>query len=347
MPDLKNVRQGSPSKYPELDWLRGVAAIFIVLYHYTTRYQEMFGIKDGWIFNVPWGCGAVNAFFLLSGFLTALTLRDDTKFTDYVKKRAVRLYPGYWTCLILTTVVVLLLWRERFVGIGGLVINLTMFQSFFGIAAVDGAYWTLMYELQFYIYVAALLLMKKAKWLKPLAFIGIIASAVVCVLSMPLGDNIVFKLAKFALLGDYGIAFFGGIMLCGLKKNIKDPISWVGAAGGLVLSFFMHTLAYFVFYAVAASIIVAVIVFHNESHEKYAKAVARLAKGGLRPLEFIASISFPLYLLHQYIGMAIMNSLGGLGLVSEWIIVIPILISICLAYIVHRFVELPILKLAK
>lgn len=57
-----------------LDYLRAVSMILIVLYHYTTRYQESIGHVAVWPFNVPWGCFAVNTFFVLTGYLTFVNL---------------------------------------------------------------------------------------------------------------------------------------------------------------------------------------------------------------------------------------------------------------------------------
>ena len=162
-----------PSKIPELTWLRGFAAISVVLYHYTTRYYDVYGVVDKWFVNVSWGCGAVNTFFILSGFLTALTLRKNTSALCFIRKRAVRLYPTYWVCIILTTLAMLFLMPSKVVGLADLAINFTMFQGFVGVKAVDGVYWTVRYELQFYIYVAQneyvkmiylLILSKKKKW---------------------------------------------------------------------------------------------------------------------------------------------------------------------------------------
>lgn len=68
-------KKNSSVKLPELNWIRGVAALLIMLYHYTTRYQEVLGHNEGWNVNFFYGCGAVNIFFILSGFLTAMTLK--------------------------------------------------------------------------------------------------------------------------------------------------------------------------------------------------------------------------------------------------------------------------------
>ena len=58
-------------------------------------------------------------------------------------------------------------------------------------------------------------------------------------------------------------------------------------------------------------------------------------------LLFISAISYPLYLLHQFIGFAIIRKIEELGGVSQFWIVIPIMISVVLATVVHYWIEIP------
>lgn len=53
--------------------IRGISALFILLYHYTSRYNDVDYVTphEDWPFSVPWGCYAVSTFFLISGYLTA------------------------------------------------------------------------------------------------------------------------------------------------------------------------------------------------------------------------------------------------------------------------------------
>ena len=46
----------------ELDLFRGIAAILVVLFHYTTKYQEVYGHKMNYIINFPFGKMAVSTF---------------------------------------------------------------------------------------------------------------------------------------------------------------------------------------------------------------------------------------------------------------------------------------------
>lgn len=59
----------------------------------------------------------------------------------------------------------------------------------------------------------------------------------------------------------------------------------------------------------------------------------------------IASISYPLYLVHEYLGFAILKYFDSIGFSSEIFVIIPIIISIICAYIIHKHIELPIGKL--
>ena len=61
-------------------------------------------------------------------------------------------------------------------------------------------------------------------------------------------------------------------------------------------------------------------------------------------LLYIAAVSYPLYLLHQFIGFAIIRKMELAGLTAQGWIVIPVAISLVLAAMVHYWVELPAAK---
>ena len=66
-----------------------------------------------------------------------------------------------------------------------------------------------------------------------------------------------------------------------------------------------------------------------------------------KPVQFLASISFPLYLIHQNIGYYILKSAELIGIKTEWAIMIPITICLLIATLVHYSVEQPVSKLMK
>lgn len=141
----------SRQRLTEIDALRGVAAILVVLFHYTTRFEELFGHTQAPAFSVPWGHLGVNLFFEISGFVIFMTLARTRQPMDFVVSRFSRLYPVYWAAVLLTFLVVGMLGLPgKEVGLGTALANLSMVHSLFGVPNVDGVYWTLEVELIFY-----------------------------------------------------------------------------------------------------------------------------------------------------------------------------------------------------
>ena len=60
----------------------------------------------------------------------------------------------------------------------------------------------------------------------------------------------------------------------------------------------------------------------------------------LRPVLFVSSISYPLYLLHQKIGyVIIINFMRYTHITSEWLLFIPFAVVLPLAWMIHKKVE--------
>lgn len=60
---------------------------------------------------------------------------------------------------------------------------------------------------------------------------------------------------------------------------------------------------------------------------------------------YFAVISYPFYLLHSKIGFAIVYQLRRLGLMSEFMLLIPFVVIVIMSIIIHKFVEEPGAKL--
>jgi len=145
------------SRLHELDLLRGLACLMVVGFHYLYR-----GPVAGWSPVVPWagfaeiaryGYFGVHLFFIISGFVILMSARHASA-REFVASRVARLYPAYWPAVLLTWG---LMNATHFVeaplSVRDLLVNLTMFPQWFHIEFVDGVYWTLAVELQFYLLV--------------------------------------------------------------------------------------------------------------------------------------------------------------------------------------------------
>ena len=71
-----------------LDALRGIAALTVVLYHFTLGYQEVLRQhRLGLLFVVSNGHFAVNLFFIISGFVIFMTLESSAGAADFAVSR--------------------------------------------------------------------------------------------------------------------------------------------------------------------------------------------------------------------------------------------------------------------
>ena len=83
-----------------LTGVRGVAAAIIVVYHFGDVQLSTGG--NAAYFRIPFGYLIVDLFFMLSGYVMALTYRDAfehltlPKFATFMLKRVARLYPAYF-----------------------------------------------------------------------------------------------------------------------------------------------------------------------------------------------------------------------------------------------------------
>jgi peptidoglycan/LPS O-acetylase OafA/YrhL len=88
-----------PSYIPELQGLRGIAVLLVVIYHCHPR------LEGTWLYRASlWGWTGVNLFFVLSGFLiTSILLESREKphyFRNFYGRRALRIWPVYVLVLL-------------------------------------------------------------------------------------------------------------------------------------------------------------------------------------------------------------------------------------------------------
>jgi peptidoglycan/LPS O-acetylase OafA/YrhL len=146
-------------RFAELDGLRGIAAIWVMLFHFTK------GLTLFWLSNnltlaneiTPLsinirGTSAVELFFIISGYVIFMTLRRCRNLSDFFASRFARLFPAYWVAVAVSTIVGMLLPAANLpVNIMQAIGNLTMLQAYLGIPGVDPSYWSLAFELAFYV----------------------------------------------------------------------------------------------------------------------------------------------------------------------------------------------------
>ncbi len=144
-----------------IQYLRGIAALFVVLYHIAFKDQQYslgnFGFEIGEM--------GVDIFFVISGFVMYyVSIRKSNTLRsvyEFLKRRALRILPLYW---IVTTValVIYLVSPEnvnRFTGSTDILNSYTLFPSFTRYLIPVG--WSLSYELYFYLLFCVALLFSR------------------------------------------------------------------------------------------------------------------------------------------------------------------------------------------
>src|SRR5689334_6048092 len=164
----------------EIDLLRFLAALSVVLFHYSFR---GYAADDMSIMPYPllapaakYGYLGVDLFFLISRFVIVMSASGGGV-RRFVVSRAARLYPAFWACCTVTFLLSVAIGGSRYsASVGQYLVNLTMLSSFFGVASLDGVYWSLFVELKFYILVAILCLYNKVEGIQRFLLLWLLAT---------------------------------------------------------------------------------------------------------------------------------------------------------------------------
>lgn len=296
-----------------LDGLRGLACLAVLGFHYLNRGPGLFpeiGPIRSWAL---WGLYGVDMFFVISGFVIFMTVQRST-LRRFAVSRAIRLYPLYWVCVLLTFAIVTVAGLPgRDVSPVDALVNLTMLQEFFGVRHVDGAYWTLTVEIAFYAGCMVLLALGTVSGRR---LDVSLATWLALALAAQLYNAQVNSELADILLRAFGWAplFVVGIVLYGI---------WSGDRR-------LYRLA-------LIPISVSILAIRDPRDSLAAVVIVGLVclalwgpRLGLesRPLTWLGSISFALYLIHQNIGYVMLRALDDLpSLVAVAIVTAVMLVA--------------------
>jgi len=136
-----------------IQFLRAIAAIIVLLHHTLPQYQAMGGTSLWFTYFCSWGFIGVDIFFIISGYIMAYTTinkqRTFTQAKQFLTHRFFRIYLGYIPFFIAMFTLLLKINPEKLATLdifGSLfLINTDMYQLVLPIS------WSLSYELFFYI----------------------------------------------------------------------------------------------------------------------------------------------------------------------------------------------------
>lgn len=314
----------SRTRLTELDALRGIGALCVLVFHYSTRFHELFPQAQHVPFSFPGGNYRVLLFFAISGFAIFFTLERIRSVADFVVNRFARLYPAYLVAMLLTLSIEYLshVW-QLLVGPGAILANMTMLQGFAFLPEVDGAYWTLTVEIAFYFCMVALWKWIGLKRLEPalLVWLGLRGLFQLWP-DMPERIVMLFVLryTPFFMIGMLAYRIWSG------QRSWRQQAPYAGAA--LVSVATMET------WDLILVAMLLILIFS-------ALIGGRLRFLAIRPLVWLGGISYSFYLIHQHVGFVVMMKVAGAGY-GPWAgFAAAFAVALALGTAINRLVERP------
>jgi peptidoglycan/LPS O-acetylase OafA/YrhL len=326
---------------PEIDGLRAVAVIPVVLFH--------MGLK--WIGG---GFLGVDVFFVISGYLiTSIILKDHDegvfRFSNFWLRRVRRIFPALVVMLIVTSIAgYFMIFRGDLKDIGkhGIcaifsVANIAMWQipgGYWGAAAEDSLFlhtWSLSVEEQFYFFypfIMAFLLRIKRRWVVPA-----MSAIAICSFLLYLYGSKHHPTATFYLLPTRAWELATGCLVAILTWNrdfrISKPVSSVMSLIGLaaiILSYLIVSSENRFIGFIAMPVIGSafIIIFGGKNNGSITNRILSSS-----PLVLIGKISYSLYLWHWPIWViAKQRSFTNHGIASTFVILTVIAIASVISY---------------
>ena len=220
----KVTSQGSDQKLYWLQALRGAAALMVMFFHMTPHWalvpplDKLTGI-------MRFGFAGVDVFFMLSGFVVYMSAQNVISLSgvlQFIKRRALRIYLGYWPALLVTAVGSTWVLNAELPSVRRMLGSiLLLYPSLFDNWLTTA--WSLTYELYFYSWIVGIVLLPTRYRVQVIVLVifGLSLWNSLWLLTQP---EIVYgggQPLRFLLTG-YGVEFLTGAILAEIYKKFKD-----------------------------------------------------------------------------------------------------------------------------
>jgi len=330
-----------------LDLLRLFAVLAVLMFHYGFRGAAADGFTAVSLPDLTpiakYGYLGVQLFFVISGFVIAYSAEGRSA-AGFAIARISRIYPGFLFCMTLTCIATLAIGAPRFEATA-----LAWFANLFIVAPalkqpfMDGAYWSIVYEITFY------------AWVFVLISAGLFRRHIVAIviawlaLSM-LNETFIGSLAiRRLLITDQSAFFAAGLLFYEIYRGRWDRtlLLLLALASITAVNEALAGAAWTRdhYHVALDNIVVAGICLASIGAVWLATRVRRLP---LPPSLILAigGLTYPMYLLHQHIGYMLLNRFEGAATAAE-LIAATTLTVMAASWLIWRYVERPAQKWMK
>lgn len=318
-----------------VQYLRGLAALLVVVSHCLHKLEQLSGYKANWL---TVGGSGVDLFFVISGFIMCMTTYDKkTSPASFMKARLIRIVPLYWILSGLALLVYL--WNPALVNSSGGVT--TIVHSFSLIPVGDKLLiqngWTLSYEFWFYIiFSISLFFGHRLHVLVCTSLLLLIATAGFFFVS----DVVLYRFATNSLLLEF---LFGMMAYLYLRKYARrrftnGALALFGFSIILYANYASVPVNRIVYFGIPyALIIVGAVTFEGYMHARSDSPVMKFLKA-------LGDSSYSLYLLHPFAlsAVAILISIFSFQMHIELAFFSMLSIALISGYICYIALEKPI-----
>lgn len=337
-----------------LDGLRGIAILFVILFHAFSRWPEIipYGAEFEHVLLFKYGWLGVYLFFMISGFVIFMSLENSRNIQDFFIKRWIRLFPAMLVCSLIIFLTASFFY-ERPAGIPvlrDLLPGLTFIEPYWWQVitgspqgALEGAFWSLYIEIKLYLVAGVFYFLVGGQRMIWVLITMFLVSVTISSFHMALEENgwSQTRGILYVLSGQPCGWFAAGALF---YRYYKEQKKWlfvtaviVALASALAIGKGDYGRRFFVWEEAYAAMFVVIIFVTAMINVRVKKMLDS------RILLFMGFVSYPLYLIHENMMISLIVKTDS---VMPWIPsvllpAIPISLVIGIAWLVAKFVDPP------
>lgn len=349
--------------------LRGLAAILVVVSHYLLVYFVQNGIIASVIGSekineipgaalmiakfclkyINTGPVGVSIFFIISGFVISFSLKK-LSVKGFLTQRFFRIFPTYWLSILIGVIFVLIscfYWNRDFWAVFNprdYFINAALLNTILNVPMIDFVNWTLAIEVKFYILSAIVFMVIKTS-VKRLQFFAFFQASIAFLYWAGVSGTLNLKPSFLMILSEskhMALMFIGLAIYNFMNKEIKLRL--------LTMMMTIYIIGFYLIIYVDNDDNVARVLSVNYGIGLMVFTISFFFRRRFKNnvvLDYMAKISYPLYLIHGVAGYVTISILYQEGCGYVLSIIAALSLSLLMASAIHRYVECPVNKFGK